>query len=251
MKFEQKISEEIFRRKYMINGEKDIDQVFMDVAEEISEAEAEDKKEEIKQKFYEEIASGRFIPGGRILANARIYSKLKNYNNCFTIDIEDSMEGIYSSLKEDAIISSMGGGVGFDISKLRPENAPISKGGESSGPLSFLKVFDQSAKVIHTGGGRRCLPGFYSVQMANKTWKNIKELTIGDYVYFDGSNFKINEIYKNGKQKLVKIITKNGFHISTPNHRWYVLNLETNSQEWIEAQNLYNGKIKFAFINPK
>ena len=49
----------------------------------------------------------------------------------------------------------MGGGVGFNISKLRPKGAPISKGGESSGPMSFLEVFDTSAKAIHTGGGRR------------------------------------------------------------------------------------------------
>jgi ribonucleoside-diphosphate reductase alpha chain len=80
---------------------------------------------------------------------------MKNYNNCFTIDLEDSMPGIYGPVSEDAIIGQMGGGVGFNASKLRPKGALISKGGESSGVMSFIEVFDTSAKAIHTGGGRR------------------------------------------------------------------------------------------------
>ncbi|HRX17150.1 MAG TPA: adenosylcobalamin-dependent ribonucleoside-diphosphate reductase, partial [Spirochaetota bacterium] len=105
--------------------------------------------------FYEALTSGKFIPAGRILANARENSPMKNYNNCFTIDINDSMTDIYESLKEDALISKMGGGVGFDISKLRPKGQTLSGGGESSGPVSFLRIFDQSAKTIMTGGQRR------------------------------------------------------------------------------------------------
>jgi len=69
--------------------------------------------------------------------------------------VEDSLEGIYDSLKEDATISKAGGGVGFDISKLRPKGAKLSNGGESSGVISFLRIFDQSAKTIMTGGQRR------------------------------------------------------------------------------------------------
>jgi ribonucleoside-diphosphate reductase alpha chain len=80
---------------------------------------------------------------------------MKNYNNCFTIDVEDSLEDIYESLREDAVISKMGGGVGFDISKLRPKGDRLSRGGESSGVVSFLRIFDQSAKTIMTGGQRR------------------------------------------------------------------------------------------------
>jgi ribonucleoside-diphosphate reductase alpha chain len=65
------------------------------------------------------------------------------------------MEGIYQSLYEDALISKSGGGVGFNTSKVRPKGDKLSKGGEASGPISFLRVFNESAKIIMTGGQRR------------------------------------------------------------------------------------------------
>lgn len=154
--WQQAICKEIFDQKYCLNGEKSVEEVFRGVAAEIASAESDASTgarwEEI---FYEELISGRLQPAGRILANARPASPMKNYNNCFTIDIEDDLEKIYDSLKEDAIISKMGGGVGFDISKLRPRAARLSHGGESSGVISFLRIFDQSAKTIMTGGQRR------------------------------------------------------------------------------------------------
>lgn len=150
--FKQPISESLFFRKYGLHGESKAEEVFMGVAEEISSVEKDNKWKDI---FYNSMISGEFIPAGRILANARPSSRMKNYNNCFTIDVEDSMEGIFDALKEDALISKMGGGVGFNASKIRPKGTPISKGGESSGVMSFLEIFDASAKSIHTGGGRR------------------------------------------------------------------------------------------------
>ena len=150
--FKQPISESLFFRKYGLHGESKAEEVFMGVAEDISSVENDKKWKDI---FYNAMISGEFIPAGRILANARPDSPMKNLNNCFTLDIEDSMEGIFDALKEDALISKMGGGVGFNASKLRPKGAPISKGGESSGVMSFLEIFDASAKSIHTGGGRR------------------------------------------------------------------------------------------------
>lgn len=155
-KFKQEISKEIFFRKYALHGEKTVEEVLGGVAEEIASPEkTKELKDFWKNKFLEVMLTGEFIPGGRILANARPHSKMKNYNNCFTIDVEDSMEGIYDALKEDALIGKVGGGVGFNISALRPKGASISKGGESSGAMSFLEVFDASARAIHTGGGRR------------------------------------------------------------------------------------------------
>jgi len=153
--FKQPLCEEIFRRKYMLHGEESAEEVFRGVAREVASAEIATLRTEIEECFYREIHSGRLIPAGRILANARPDSPMKNYNNCFTIDVEDSLEAIYDSLKEDAVISKMGGGVGFDISKLRPKGNPLSRGGESSGVVSFLRIFDQSAKTIMTGGQRR------------------------------------------------------------------------------------------------
>ncbi len=92
----QPLSEEIFRAKYMLHGEKSTEEVFEKIAEEISSAETINK-DKIKAEFFEAMSSGKLIPAGRILANARPESQMKNYNNCFTIDIEDSMEGIFES----------------------------------------------------------------------------------------------------------------------------------------------------------
>jgi ribonucleoside-diphosphate reductase alpha chain len=157
MIFLQKISSELFSQKYMINGETDPDQVFKDIAEEIARPEKPNIRLQVQKAFEDIMTQGYFIPGGRILANARSYGHLKsrNYNNCFTIDIEDHMEGIYHSVYEDAMISRMGGGVGFDVSKLRPEGSKTTNGGEASGPISFLRVFDASADTISSGGHRR------------------------------------------------------------------------------------------------
>jgi len=75
---------------------------------------------------------------------------------CFVLGIEDSMESIYTALREMALVTQSGGGVGFDFSKLRPKGCAVNgAGGVSSGPLSFMKVFDVSADAIKQGGKRR------------------------------------------------------------------------------------------------
>ncbi|MBN2433796.1 MAG: ribonucleoside-diphosphate reductase, adenosylcobalamin-dependent, partial [Spirochaetes bacterium] len=125
MEWLQPLSKEIFQNKYMLHNEDDTEEVFRAVAHEIALAETNNIKQ-TEKLFYEVLTSGKFIPAGRILANARENSPMKNYNNCFTIDINDSMTDIYESLKEDALISKMGGGVGFDISKLRPKGQILS-----------------------------------------------------------------------------------------------------------------------------
>lgn len=254
MDFLQNISRELFESKYMLNGETDPNQVFHDIAEEIARVEPSKKREEVQKEFEKIMTEGYFIPGGRILANARTYGhpKSRNYSNCFTIAIEDSMEGIYTAVYEDAMISRMGGGVGFDISDLRPEGSKTTNGGEASGPVSFLRVFDASAKTISSGGFRRCLPLWYEVEINEKgETKKIGDLIIGDLVFFNGEQFKINETYHNGKQNLVKIITKNGWHVSTPNHKWLVVDLKTDEIVWKEAKELFPESTRYAFLTPK
>ena len=150
MKFTQNISRDIYEQKYR-GDDKDSTDTFRRVAKDI--ALNEKNKKEWEDKFFEIMDSGKLIPAGRIIANAG--TKLRYYNNCYVISIEDSMDDIYKSLQDDAMISKVGGGVGFDISKLRPKDAPLSKGGVSSGPISFLEVFNSSAKIIQTAGQRR------------------------------------------------------------------------------------------------
>ena len=234
--FKQPISESLFFRKYGLHGESKAEEVFMGVAEDISSVENDKKWKDI---FYNAMISGEFIPAGRILANARPNSPMKNLNNCFTIDIEDSMEGIFDALKEDALISKMGGGVGFNVSKLRPRGASISKGGESSGVMSFLEIFDASAKSIHTGGGRRCLPEGSPVFSKNGI-KPIQDIVVNDEVLTSDGYEKVSNVFNQGIQETIIIKTKQGDFECTPNHRMPVF-VSLEEYTWKQAKDLVTG----------
>jgi len=95
-----------------------------------------------------------FLPGGRILRN--VGRPRGTLFNCYVEPLEDSMRQIGQFQMNCGILWSEGGGVGCNASFLRPENAPIiQKGGESSGPISFLKWANAGANCIRTGGARR------------------------------------------------------------------------------------------------
>jgi ribonucleoside-diphosphate reductase alpha chain len=120
----------------------------------------ENSKNEINNfdKWYEEFRSiiepMDFIPAGRILRNL---GKLRpSTSNCNFLPIDDSIESIAETLKSYLIISSYGGGNGINFSSLRPKSALLkTKGGKSSGMVSFIEMFNSAGKRIETGGQRR------------------------------------------------------------------------------------------------
>jgi len=117
-------------------------------------ATGEENYKSISNAFYEILYNKKFIPGGRILRNA---GKLKrNLLNCFVIPVEDSIESIGNCFCDSLITWAYGGGVGVNFSSLRPKGAKIeSKGGESSGLVSFLDALNGVADTIEVGGQRR------------------------------------------------------------------------------------------------
>lgn len=146
------LQKEIWEKKYRYNNEPTIEDTWARVAK--AAASVEKDPEKYEKEFYSILEDFKFIPGGRISAGAG--TKNPFLLNCSVLDIvDDSIEGIYETIKKAAVLAQSNYGVGFDFSKLRPKNSPVSRGGVASGPVSFMKVFDASGSIIETGGGRR------------------------------------------------------------------------------------------------
>ncbi|APF17104.1 adenosylcobalamin-dependent ribonucleoside-diphosphate reductase [Caldithrix abyssi] len=117
------------------------------------------KQEEWAERFYRYMYEGYFIPGGRVLAGAGDLYRLKTLANCFVSQIAgDNIEAIYDSAYECARTYSYGGGIGVDISVLRPKNSVVHNAADTStGAVSFMDLFSLTTGLIGQSGRRGAL----------------------------------------------------------------------------------------------
>jgi len=140
----------VLEKRYFRGDEKSEVHMFHRVAKFLA------KNEKERQQFLEVMVNHQFLPNTPCLVNAGVPETVANLMACFVLGIEDSMEGIFNTLRDTALIHKTGGGTGFNFSSLRPMNHRVlSTNGVASGPISFMRAYDAATETVKQGGVRR------------------------------------------------------------------------------------------------
>ncbi|WP_051937987.1 adenosylcobalamin-dependent ribonucleoside-diphosphate reductase [Ghiorsea bivora] len=160
----QPASEDIWDKKYRLKDkdgnavDANVADTYKRVAKALSEVEDEDKREFWSNRFTWALANGA-IPAGRIMSNAgaEAHKPATSTINCTVSGvIPDSMDGILTMVKEAGLTLKAGCGIGYEFSTLRPKGAYVSGAGAyTSGPLSFMDIYDKMCFTVSSAGGRR------------------------------------------------------------------------------------------------
>ena len=154
----------VLERRYLAKDREgnileDTDGMFRRVAQNLARADAKygatpDEVQATEDKFFHAMRRLETIPNSPTLMNAG--RELQQLSACFVLPVDDTIEGIFESVKQTALIHKSGGGTGFSFSRLRPSGDIVgTTGGVASGPVSFIRAFDTATDVVKQGGTRR------------------------------------------------------------------------------------------------
>jgi len=148
------LAETIFNERYPIHPEETWGEASRRLARHVASPEENGDKPRVEERFYEEIVTNRFMPGGRIwYGSGRPRAQLLN---CFVVPTSDSREGWGKTIHDVIVVSGMGGGVGINCSPVRPRGSRISgTGGIATGAVSLMQMVNAVGDVLVGGGGRR------------------------------------------------------------------------------------------------
>jgi ribonucleoside-diphosphate reductase alpha chain len=155
------ISRQIWELKYRYCSEDGtpIDQTIEDTWRRVARGLAvyERDRDRWEQEFFSCLTGFKFLPAGRIIANAGTSRPKTTLFNCYVLNtIEDSLESIFATVRHAALTQKQGGGIGMDFSTIRPQGAFIrGVQATASGPISYMKVFDATCRTIMSAGQRR------------------------------------------------------------------------------------------------
>jgi ribonucleoside-diphosphate reductase alpha chain len=153
----------VLRERYLRKRDGEIvetpDEMCWRVAWSVAEAEerwgSSETVADYAELFYDVLVDRKFMPNSPTLMNAGKANGLQ-YSACYVLPVGDSIEEIFESLKNAAIIHQSGGGTGFAFSRLRRKDSHVSRsGGRASGPVSFLRVYNAATEAVKQGGTRR------------------------------------------------------------------------------------------------
>lgn len=154
--FKSQIFEHIWKERYQKNGETYEENLWR-VANFCGHTDEE------SEQFFRVMVDGLFFPGGRTMSNSGIGTSL-TLNNCFVApQIPDDLEGIFNTVKLGAVTHQKGGGIGYDLSMLRPAGTPTANDAIASGPVSFANVFNAQTATILQGNRRGANMGVINV----------------------------------------------------------------------------------------
>lgn len=227
---------QILEDRYLLRDNKGdiietVDEMFRRVAKFVASAEGHDCQL-WETRFYNLISQQDFLPNSPTLMNAGLPNG--QLSACFVLPIADSLEDIFTTLKNAALIHQSGGGTGFNFSKLRPKDDWVtSSGGKSSGPVAFMKIYDAATEYVKQGGKRRG---------ANMGILNINHPDIEDFINSKSNNTAIQNF------NISVGITDNFMNAVDNDLDWDLINPRTKMvQKTVKASFLWQNIIEQAW----